>query len=458
MSRRLPPLLRLVLATAAVVAAGAVPAAAQTPASKLVIRGAGFGHGVGMSQYGALGLAQRGWTYQAILAHYYTGTSIQPLPAAQNVRVLLKSGADAKISGATAVAGSGIALDPSATYRVFPSGLSRLAVADPTGRVLAVLDPPVRLSSSVGPLVLHGRADNGVLSGSYRGVLEVRLTALGSVRTIDDVGIEDYVRGVVGAEMSPSWPAAALDAQAVAARTYAVTTNKGGAGSGFSQYADTRSQVYMGVRGEAPQVDLAVQTTVGQVVAYAGKPAVTYFFSTSGGRTENVENGFPGADPEPWLVSVRDPYDKISPDHAWGPVDLTLTTVTRRLGSLVKGQFRNIRVLARGVSQRILRADVIGTGGTTRVTGDELAARLDLMSTWMTFRVYNASGKLVRAPKGSVLGTTPQPTTTTTTPQAPTEPGALAPAMTATAPTVPGGGAATPGATTDPASGGSVAP
>ncbi|HVW17953.1 MAG TPA: SpoIID/LytB domain-containing protein, partial [Solirubrobacteraceae bacterium] len=366
--------------------------------------------------------------------------------------------ANAKVSGATAVAGTGIALDPSLTYTVFPSGLSRLAVADPAGRVLAVLDPPVRLSSSVGPLVLHGRADNGVLSGSYRGVLEVRLTALGSVRTIDDVGIEDYVRGVVGAEMPPAWPAAALAAQAVAARTYAVTTSKGSTESGFSQYADTRSQVYMGVRGEAPAVDVAVQATAGQVVAYAGRPAVTYFFSTSGGRTENVENGFPGAQPEPWLVSVRDPYDKVSPEHAWGPVDLTLATVTKRLGSLVKGRFRNIRVVKRGVSERVVRAQVIGTDGTTSVTGDELAARLDLMSTWMTFRVYNAAGKPVKAPAGSLQGTAPQPTTTTTTPQAPTEPGAVAPAMTATAPTVPGGGAATPGATTDPTSGGSVAP
>src|SRR4029453_7120150 len=94
--------------------------------------------------------------------------------------------------------------------------------------------------------------------------------------------------GVVARESPSSWPLEALKAQAVTARTYAITTSK--AGTGFDQYADTRSQVYGGVAAESIATNAAVAATGGQVVTYDGAPVVTYFFSTSGGRTENVEN------------------------------------------------------------------------------------------------------------------------------------------------------------------------
>ncbi len=126
--------------------------------------------------------------------------------------------------------------------------------------------------------------------------------------------LEDYLRGVVPAESPAVWPAAALQAQAIAARTYAITTNVGG--NGFTQYPDTRSQMYRGVIAEKPTSDDAVKATRGQIVTYAGKPVVTYFFSTSGGQTENVENAFRGAKPQPWLKSVDDPFDDVSPSTA----------------------------------------------------------------------------------------------------------------------------------------------
>ena len=131
------------------------------------------------------------------------------------------------------------------------------------------------------------------------------------------------MRGVVAGESPSTWPAAALQAQAVAARTYAITTDAGTSTDGFTQYADTRSQVYEGVAAETPATDAAVAATRGEVVTYAGQPVATYFFSTSGGRTENVENSFLGSRPEPWLKSVDDPYDGASPKHRWGPLRFT---------------------------------------------------------------------------------------------------------------------------------------
>ena len=103
--------------------------------------------------------------------------------------------------------------------------------------------------------------------------------------------------------------------QAVTARTYALATRK--RGGAFDLYPDTRSQVYRGVAGETSRSNRAVKDTAGKILTYNGVPAITYYFSTSGGETENVELSFLGSEPKPWLKSVEDPYDDISPRHRW---------------------------------------------------------------------------------------------------------------------------------------------
>ncbi|MDX6717977.1 MAG: hypothetical protein QOJ63_231, partial [Solirubrobacteraceae bacterium] len=248
-------------------------------------------------------------------------------------------------------------------------------------------------------LLLRGRAANGVTNGRYRGDLELRPGALG-MSAINVVNLEDYVRGVVAGEVPGSWPAEALRAQAVAARTYAMATRKNGAG--FDQFADTRSQMYVGISGEQPSTNAAVAGTSGEVVAHDGTPIVTYYFSTSGGRTENVENSFLGAQPQPWLQSVDDPYDGAAPRHRW-TVRMTLGQADARLGGLVKGQLRRITVLQRGRSPRVVRAQVVGTRGRTRVTGPQLRARLGLYDTWARFTVIttHAVHGDRRPPRGS---------------------------------------------------------
>jgi stage II sporulation protein D len=114
-------------------------------------------------------------------------------------------------------------------------------------------------------------------------------------------------------------------------------------------------------------------------------PVVTYFFSTSGGRTEDVENTPLGNEPRPWLKSVDDPYDDASPRHRWGPIRMSLARADAKLGSLVKGKFRGIEVIRRGKSPRIVEAEVIGSRGRTLVTGGQLRARLGLFDTWAFF-------------------------------------------------------------------------
>jgi stage II sporulation protein D len=371
--------LRAITLTAAVLLlAGTATAHA---AARFTIRGAGYGHGVGMSQYGAMGAAAAGWDYKTILAHYYTATALSTLDAPREVRVLLQSQAgSAAFSGAGA--GAGRQLSPLRTYyaRGRSGGRVQLLAAD--RRVLATVAAPLRVT---GPdtLLLRGRAGNGRTNGRYRGALEFRPGAQGGINAINALGLDEYVQGVVPTEIPATWPAEALKAQAVAARSYAVTTAKPGAG--FDQYADTRSQVYGGASVETAATNAATQATRAQLVTYQGTPVTTFYFSTSGGRTENIENSFVGTTPRPWLLSVDDPFDTVSPKHRWGPIRMRLASAGARLGGLVKGRFKGIEVISRGVSPRIVAADVVGSRGRSRVTGATLRARFGLNDTWAYF-------------------------------------------------------------------------
>jgi stage II sporulation protein D len=312
------------LALVAVVAGLLALLAPGARASTLVIAGAGEGHGVGMSQEGALGFAEHGWSYQQILAHYYTGTTLGQAPPDTAVRVL------------------------------------------------------------VGAKVRR-------------------------------VPLERYVRGVVAAEMPSGWPLAALEAQSIASRTYALTAHAGG--SRFDVYSDTRSQVYVGVAAETASTNAAVAATAGQIVLYAGRPASTYFFASSGGMTEDVQNSFIGSQPEPWLRGVPDPYNGASA-FRWR-IAMSFNVVASRLKGLISGAFRGIAVLARGASPRIVSAEILGSRGVTPVSGPELAERLGLSSTWAYFSVQNGH-TVIPGPerKGAGTGQTlPGPAPAPTGPQ-----------------------------------------
>ena len=132
-------------------------------------------------------------------------------------------------------------------------------------------------------------------------------------------------------------------------------------------------------------------------MTYGGEVALTYFFSTSGGQTENVENVFRGSDPKPWLRGVRDPYDALSPYHRWGPYTWSRKAVQRKLGRLVSGRFRGIDVLQRGVSPRVVRARVRGSRGSRIVSGSQLRAALGLRDNWFYVRrVTTRKSQVVR--------------------------------------------------------------
>src|SRR5262249_52783385 len=152
-------------------------------------------------------------------------------------------------------------------------------------------------------------------------------------------------------------------------------------------YADSRSQVYGGSGTETARTNAAVAATARQIATFNGRPAITYFFDSSGGRTENVENAFPGSPPAPWLRGVLDPYDR-GPRHRWR-LALTFAAAGARLRGWVRGSFEGIEVLSRGFSPRIIQAYVLGSEGPATITGPQLAARLGLYDSWAHFSVQN---------------------------------------------------------------------
>ena len=386
------------LLTAVVVLAGFT--AAARAASTFYIRGGGDGHGIGMSQYGAYGYALHGADYRTILAHYYQGTALATINPDQTVRVLLATGS-ASFSGAAGVSGSATRLSPAATYTVKPAG-AKLTIMSAAGKAVGTFSAPLTVTGHGGtPLTVPGL-------GSYRGALQFS-AAGGVVQTVNAVGLDDYVRGVVSAEMPAGWATAALEAQAVAARTYAITTTVGG--NGYDLYPDTRSQMYGGVKAETPSTNAAVAATSGRIVTYGGKPAVTYFFASSGGYTESIQNVWAGAAPEPWLRGVPDPYDNVggNPYHSWG-AQMSLGAAARRLGRLVKGSLVGIAVTRHGLSPRVVQAQVVGTRGTSTVSGAQLQQIFGLDDTWATFTSITTtdplgrlSGTVFPAPAGGAV-------------------------------------------------------
>ena len=353
-----------VSAPAGVRAPGPAKPAAVT-ATTFVVSGRGWGHGVGMSQYGALGYAQEGWTYDQILGHFYTGATLGPSPVAR-VRVLV---AEAKTSVTVRSSVPFWVRDVFGTTYALPAG------AVPLGPKLRVTvnGTPTELAGPI--LFLPGTAPLE-LERPYRGQLAVAVTGQ-KLDAINVLGLEQYLQGVVAQEMPSAWPEEALKAQAVAARSYALARRV--SGRAFDLYADVRSQVYGGIAGEHPRTTAAVQATKAEVLLWEGKPIDALFHSTSGGSTLGAAEVF--GKPVPYLVGVDDPHSALSPVHRWGPTPVAEATL--RKGLKLRVPVTSL-ALARASSGRVASVQVGTTTGTTKVSGATLRLAGGLRSTWVT--------------------------------------------------------------------------
>jgi stage II sporulation protein D len=410
------------LLVAAAVLTPAAPARATVPV--VIIDGRGWGHGVGMAQDGAFWMAKAGAGTPQILGQFYPGTSLGKVTAsavrvkvfsAIAVTVAFPSGGRIDERGDESV-GFPVRVDPGGQVRLQftdgritvdpvvaarPTPAPTTTTAAPTTSTIGVqprstslLPAPTTTSTSAPGHSAPAPASSAQLSGApsttrplaltaadggtvtvvdrqrtYRGFIDALPTDAG-LRLVNQVDVEQYLRGM-GEVRDPTWPAAALRTQAVAARTYALR-----AMAAAGELCDsTRCQVYLGQQAEYTAMDKAVAATAGQVLVFNHGLASAVYSANGGGHSASREEGF-------GTTGGNYPYLRPAPYETKNPMPWTLTVglddIAARLG---QGPITNVEVAESGPSGRALTVALDGPDGRRSVSGLAFAAALGLRST-----------------------------------------------------------------------------
>ncbi|MGH3383985.1 MAG: SpoIID/LytB domain-containing protein [Nocardioidaceae bacterium] len=357
----------------------------------IAIRGHGFGHGIGMSQYGAEGAARAGKNYRDILGFYYPGTSIRTAGSSIKVLITKDTTSDVKVSPRYSLSvrdwgdGAHWRLPVSSTitrWRLVSDRIEYYRTGTgwvryrPGGRWVFRGTPEFYAS---GTITLWVPSGSGEVGRRYRGALRAARPSSGSSSrdTVNVLPLESYLRGVVADEMPASWRREALKSQAVAARTYAVRTRAAHSSRYYHICDTTACQVYGGVDAEHPNTDAAISAVSGRVLRSGSTYALTMFSSSNGGYSADG-----GAS---YLVVRRDPWDGWSgnPMHSWSTT-VNASTLERAYPSI--GRLVEIDVRSRnGYGEwggRVRTAVLDGTEGNVSVTGSRLRSVLGLRSDW----------------------------------------------------------------------------
>jgi stage II sporulation protein D len=377
------------------------------PNAAIAFDGSAFGHGVGLCQWGARGRAMAGQSVQQIIGAYYRGTAIQKVLAPETtIRVLVHSGLSiapdeteriSAIGGGWQVVAQGVApigVPADGKLELTNPGGLRWQVKGRDGTVFGwgPLSGPivVRPSTPETRIVLDFRP-SGTVPGrrdtyfdTYRGEIILYPSSQG-VDTVNRIGIEDYLRGVVPEESPASWPDAALQAQALAARSYAVFRAQTRAKQAWDVDDSTWDQVYRGWWAEHPNTNRAIDVTAGQLVMSGAQVAQTYFFASCNGWTDSNESVW-GGTPLPYLRGIRDvdaagqPFDRDAPGSIWTTGSLTVSQFEAMLKSDPEtdvGSLRSVDLSTRAPSGRLMSVKVTGTSGTKAIAPETLQARFN---------------------------------------------------------------------------------
>jgi len=420
----------LLLAAGGTVWAPPVSAAADTV---VTLDGHGYGHGYGLSQWGAYGYAvDHGWSAAQILDHYYGGTVAGTVPADTVINVRLQNldgGQTAVVSAIGGLVVDGVAGGPwkSVVAReVSPSVYSVWARSDaqvcPTAvdslasgwtNIAPAVATQVNIRTQANSVTatdyanLPAACEPGGTIRSYRGLIRAVNGTVGENRTVNEVPLESYLRAVIAKEMSPGWATAgggagaqALQAQAVAARSYALAENR----YSYARTCDLICQFYAGAatrtsvggsytRVEYPATDAAVLANAGvvrRVGSASGAIAYTMFAASTGGWTAPGPGGLL---PFPAVIDEGDDTS-LNPNYNW-TTTLLGSAVTAKYPSI--GVFSSITVLARNGygdwGGRVTSMRITGASGSVTVTGDQFRSAFSLKSNW-----FNVRGSLVADP------------------------------------------------------------
>ena len=374
----------------------------------LKLTGHGFGHGHGMSQYGAQGAALKGLTHRQILAFYYPGTTLGTTTG--TIRVLISADSDGDVR---VLPTSGLRVrevSSGATYALPTSGITTWRLRTVSGRTSIEYDNGAWHAYKPGGKLLSGDAEFyrsgsvalrvGSATRTYRGAMR-----LSAGHTVNVLSMDDYVKGVVPREMPASWDPDAVRSQAVAARTYAAFDRAAHPTRSYQTCDTTSCQVYGGLGSEDSRSNAAVVATANQVLNYGGKPAFTQFGSSSG--------GWLAAGSQPYLVAKADPYDGWSGNgvHTWSTT-ITRAAIQKAWPSL--GTLNRVLVTQRdGHGEwygRVEKMVLDGSKANVTLTGSTFRSKFGLRSPWFRF------GTGAPVPAATTGPTTPAAPATTATP------------------------------------------
>jgi len=350
--------------------------------ARIVVPGHGWGHGRGMGQWGAKGLADQGKAYTQILSTYYPGTTLGARASTEDIRVLLETSSDVIASSdqpfTARWSNNSIIATSDATYRYFKAtwdgtnyhlykstawnGTWTLVKTTPSIIVFKPGSAMIQLITSGGSIHV------------YRGAIEAHQGG-SSINSINVLTMQQYLYGVVPRESPASWPAEELKAQAVAARTYAARRKDSSraAGSSYDICVTTSCQSYGGYGTkssptssvtvlESSSTNSAIDATAGKVLMYKGSPILAEYSSSTGGYT--------AASSLPYQKAVPDPTDSVSPHHDW-TASMTVSEIEARWPSI--GRLIDLTVTQRNGygdwGGRVLQMNIVGTKGTTTMTG-----------------------------------------------------------------------------------------
>jgi SpoIID/LytB domain protein len=361
------------------------------PEATQTITGRGFGHGRGMSQYGAQGAALAGRSAKTILDFYYPGTTVGK--ATGDIRVQLRADttdgvrvtAIRKLRLRDLKTGEVYTLPVASTrdqWSIDPYGEhgSKVSSYNTTSKKWALWKTLTSIGQFEGPTAISLILPSGKRV-RYRGVLRPADLSGAHFDTINVLPLELYLRGVVPREAVTTWKPAALQVQAVAARTYSVFHRNRSTQRAYDLCDTTSCQVYGGYNDEEKTTDAAIAATTGQVRLYKGKPIMAEFSSSNGGATADG--------PVAYQVMKADAWDSY-PGNKNPNVTWTVTRTSSQLQSTFGvGALRSLRVVRRtGVGPgggRVLTVEAVGSKGKVVLTGDQVRIRLHMRSAWFAF-------------------------------------------------------------------------
>ena len=418
--RRLARVLPLILALALVLIAPPTRSHAETfpflPGQMVRIDGQGWGHGVGMSQWGARGRAHGGQSADEIVRAYYQGVDITNYPTDQTpIRVLIDknyrppsfdgalgssntlTGDIIGVGGQWAVLGATGPLPPGARLRLLDhpgSGRLTVRLLDALGQHMLDFDLPSQIE--IAPLqpetrlLVHYKYTTPV-SGKpssffdvFRGSVRVYINASGRIDTVNVLSIEDYLLGVVPAEMPSHWPTESLKAQSMVARSFAVTSLRP-THPIWDVDDTTQYQVYLGVNRETAEASAAIHSTANRTITHLGVPIRAYFFSTANGHTENNEDVF-GGQPTPYLRGIPDvdssgtPWDTASPHSVWSTNEFPLSelgAVITQTATVSLDAISSIDFSQRTISGRLISVNVNSNQGRLQMDAWDFVSRFN---------------------------------------------------------------------------------